>query len=127
MLEGRRIAILIEEGFGDVELMETLTVLKAAGGQTMYRDKRGTAEVRAGANTADVDPGEFDTVVVPGCAPDRMGLHLDVIEFVRAAHDAGKTIAAIGLEPRLLISAGTARGRRLAFRRSLSSSGSGGA
>ncbi len=123
MLEGRRIAILAEEGFDDVELMEPLRVLGAAGArvvivgagcQSTYRGRRGTAEVRVDANVADVDPGEFDAVVIPGgYAPEKMDLHPDVVEFVRAAHAAGSLIAAICLGPRLLISAGVARGRRL--------------
>ena len=123
MLEGRRIAILAEEGFDDVELTEPLRVLRAAGAtvlvvgsgcQPTYRGKHGIAEVSVDVDVTDVGPAEFDAVVVPGgYAPDKMSLHPAVIEFVRAANDAGKIIAAICLGPRLLVPAGVARGRRL--------------
>ncbi len=131
MLEGRRIAILAEDGFEDVELMEPLRVLSAAGAtvlivgsgcQPTYRGRHGTTEVRVDVNAAEVGPGEFDAVVVPGgYAPERMSLHDDVIKFVRAASDAGKIIAAIGLGSQLLISAGIAPGHRLTSWPSLAS------
>ncbi len=131
MLEGRRIAILAEDGFEDVELTEPLRVLSSAGTtvlivgsgcQSTYRGKHGHAEVPVDVNAADVGPGEFDAVVVPGgYAPERMSLHSDVIKLVRAASDAGKIIAAISLGPQLLISAGVARGRRLTSSPSLAS------
>ncbi len=131
MLEGRRIAVLAEDGFEDVELTEPVRVLRSAGAtvlivgsgcQSTYRGKHGHAEVPVDVNAADVYPGEFDAIVVPGgYAPERMSLHSDVIKFVQAASDTGKIIAAIGLGPQLLISAGVARGRRLTSWPSLAS------
>ena len=58
MLQGKRIAILVEEGFEDAELTEPMRAMKDAGArirvvgsgsQPAYRGKRGNARVRVDA------------------------------------------------------------------------------
>ena len=123
MLEGKRVAILAEEGFEDSELTEPLRAMKDAdakvtivgsGSRDVYTGKRGKATIRADSSAEAIDPGEFDAVIVPGgYAPDRMRLHQSMIDFVRKASDSGKIIAAICHGPQLLISAELVRGRRM--------------
>lgn len=123
MLDGKRIAILVEQDFEDSELTDPMGALKAAGARVMvvgsgsqktYGGKRGTVEVRADADAGQVRADYFDAVVVPGgYAPDKMRMHRPMVELVKKMHDSGKIVAAICHGPQLLISAEVVRGRRV--------------
>jgi len=123
MLEGKRIAILAEEGFEDSELIEPLRAMKDAGArvvvvgsgsQESYSGKRGKATIKVDVTADKVSAEDFDAVIVPGgYAPDKMRLHQPMIDLVRKAHDSGKVVAAICHGPQLLISADIVTGRRL--------------
>jgi protease I len=122
-LEGKRIAILAEEGFEDVELVEPLKAMKEAGAKVMvigsgsqprYKGKRGTATIKVDAIADKVKAEDFDAIIVPGgYAPDKMRLHQPMIDLVRKAHDLGKVVAGVCHGPQLLISADIVRGRRV--------------
>jgi protease I len=123
MLDGKRVAILVEEGFEDSELVEPLRAVKAAGAkvslvgsgsQEGYHGKRGRAVVLADATADKVRAEDFDAVIVPGGhAPDKMRMHKPMVELVRKAHQLGKVVAAICHGPQLLISAEIVKGRRV--------------
>lgn len=123
MLEGKRVAILAEQDFEDVELTGPLRDLKAAGAavtivgsgtRETYRGKRGTAEVRVDARADQVKAELFDAVIIPGGhAPDRMRLYEPMVGLVKKMHAQGKIVAAICHGPQLLISADVVRGRRV--------------
>src|SRR5215813_6843360 len=122
-LNGKRVAILVEDGFEDRELTGPRDVLSAAGAQviivgptagTDFRGKRGEATVTSdmAAGAARID--NFDAVVIPGgYAPDKMRMRHAMVDFAREAMDAGKPVAAICHGPQLLISANALRGRTL--------------
>jgi protease I len=122
-LKGKRIAILAEQDFEDVELMEPLKAMKEAGAQifivgsgsqTSYQGKRGKATIKVDIDADKVRADDFDAVIIPGgYAPDKMRLHQSMIDLVRKAHDLGRVIAAVCHGPQLLISAGIVSGRRL--------------
>jgi len=123
MLNGKRIAILAEEGFEDSELVEPMRAMKNAdarvvivgsGTKETYKGKRGRATITVD-NTADkVNAKDFDGIIVPGgYAPDRMRSHQSMVDLVRTAHDTGKLVAAVCHGPQLLISAGILSGRRV--------------
>jgi protease I len=123
MLDGKRIAILVEQGFEDAELTEPLRAMKAAGARVMlvgsgiqktYKGKRGVAEVKVDADADQVRADYFDAVIIPGgYAPDKMRLHKPMIDLVRKAHELGRPVAAICHGPQLLISAEVVRGRKV--------------
>ncbi len=123
MLEGKRVAVLIEEGFEDSELVEPLRALRDAsarvvvvgsGSQASYRGKRGTATVPVDTTAGEVRADDFDAVIVPGGhAPDRMRMYEPMIDLVTRAVEAGKVVGAICHGPQLLISADVVRGRRV--------------
>ena len=123
MLDGKRIAILVEQDFEDAELTEPLRAMKAAGARVMlvgngsqksYRGKQGVAEVKVDADADQVRADYFDAVIIPGgYAPDKMRMHKPMIDLVRKAHDLGRLVAAICHGPQLLISAEVVRGRRV--------------
>jgi protease I len=122
-LKGKRIAILAEQDFEDVELMEPLKAMKEAGAQifivgsgsqTSYQGKRGKVTIKVDIDADKVRADDFDAIIIPGgYAPDKMRLHQSMIDLVRKAHDLGRVIAAVCHGPQLLISAGIVSGRRL--------------
>lgn len=123
MIEGKRIAILAEEGFEDSELAEPLRAMKDAGAkvvivgsgsQGIYTGKRGQVHIAADALADEINPEDFDAVIVPGgYAPDRMRLHPSMVSLIKAFHEQGKIVAAICHGPQLLISAEIVRGRKV--------------
>ena len=122
-LSGKRVAILVEDGFEDRELTGPRDALRAAGAAvtlvgptagTEFRGKRGEAVVTSeiAAGTARVK--DFDALVIPGgYAPDKMRMRHAMVDFAREAMDSGKPVAAICHGPQLLISANVLRGRTL--------------
>lgn len=123
MIDGRRIAILVEEGFEDSELTEPIRAMTDAGARVVavgtgsrrtYRGKRGRAEVLAEVDAGDVNAAIFDAVIVPGGdSASRLCLCAPILELVREVHGRGRIIAAVCQGPRVLISAGILKGRRV--------------
>jgi protease I len=122
-LSGKRIAILVEDGFEDLELTGPLDALRSAGAtvtivgpsaQTEYRGKRGQAVVTADMAAGSARIQDFDALVVPGGhAPDKMRMRHAMVDLAHDAMVAGKPVAAICHGPQLLISANVLRGRTL--------------
>jgi len=122
-LEGKRIAILVEDGFEDRELTGPLDALRAAGAEVTlvgpvaraeFRGKRGEATVTAAVGAGSVRMKDFDALVIPGgYAPDKMRMRHAMVDLAREAMETGKTVAAICHGPQLLISANALRGRTL--------------
>lgn len=121
-LAGKRVAVLVDEGFEDSELASPRDALRAAGATTVlvgpaagapYRGKRGLV-VTSDAAASTVRAEEFDAIVIPGGhAPDKMRVRHAMLGLVRAAMAAGKPVAAICHGPQVLISADLLRGRTL--------------
>jgi protease I len=122
-LEGKRIAILAEEDFEDVELVEPLKAMKEAGAKVViigsgskpsYKGRRSAVIMRVDIIADKVRAEDFDAIIIPGgYAPDKMRLHQPMVDLVRKAHDLGKVVAAVCHGPQLLISADIVRGRRI--------------
>ena len=120
-LKGKRVAILVEDGFEDRELTGPLEALREAGatvtlvGPTAgaeFKGKRGLATVKTDVAAGAARMRDFDALVIPGGhAPDKMRMRHAMVDLVRDAMDAGKPVAAIchGLWP--LIDAGVVRDR----------------
>lgn len=123
MPDGKRIAILVEEGFEDSELIESMRAMKnidvrvlivGSGSAETYTGKSGRAIVTVDTSAEKVNAETIDGIIVPGgYAPGRMRLHQPMVDLVKEAHDLGKIIAAICHGPQLLISAKILRGRRV--------------
>src|SRR5213594_2206539 len=122
-LQGKRVAILVEDDFEDRELTGPLEALRDAGatvtlvGPTAgaeFKGKRGLAMVRSEAAAGAVRMKDFDALVIPGgYAPDKMRMRHAMVDLARDAMEAGKPVAAICHGPQLLISADVLRGRTL--------------
>src|SRR5881409_3262037 len=122
-LSGKRVAILVEEGYEDRELTGPLDALRAAGatvtlvGPTAgaeFKGKRGQAIVTSDLSAGSARMQDFDGLVIPGGhAPDKMRMRHAMVDLARDAMDSGKPVAAICHGPQLLISADALRGRTL--------------
>jgi protease I len=125
-LNGKRVAILVEKGFEQVELTEPRRALQEAGAQAHIVSPQ-QGQVRAWDHTdwgeaytvdvplAQARPEDFDALVLPGGVmnPDKMRRNEKALAFVRAFFDAGKPVAAICHAPWTLIDAGVVEGRRM--------------
>jgi protease I len=125
-LNGTRVAILITDGFEQVEMTEPRKALDQAGAQTRIVSPK-SGKVR-GWNHTDwgeefpVDlaldqarPDDFDALLLPGGVmnPDRLRMQPQAVAFAKAFADAGKPIAVICHGPWTLVEAGVVRGRRI--------------
>ena len=118
----KRVALLIEHNFEDREVFELLETLRSANidviivapaASTDYRGKQsGVITSMLAAGKAKVD--DFDAIIVPGgWAPERMRMRHAMVDLVRDAFALGKTVAAIGHGPQMLISANVVRDRTI--------------
>ena len=122
-LAGKRVAILVEDEFEDLELTGPRDALAAAGaivtmvGPTKgarFTGKRGAAVVATDLAAGAAKSSDFDALVIPGGhAPDKMRMRHAMVDFTRDMMDAGKPVAAICHGPQVLISANALRGRTL--------------
>src|ERR1043165_9407406 len=122
-LEGKRIALLVEDEFEDYELTGPLDAQRAAGatvtivGPTAgaeFKGKRGAAIVTSDLAAGSARMKDFDALVIPGGhAPDKMRMRHAMVDLARDAMEAGKPVAAICHGPQVLISANVLRGKTL--------------
>ncbi|MEJ2523938.1 MAG: type 1 glutamine amidotransferase, partial [Gammaproteobacteria bacterium] len=90
-----------------------VTLIGLKKGETL-EGKKGKATVTTDAAFADVDPDDFDALLIPGgYSPDQLRNHEAPVKFVQAFAGTGKPIAAICHGPQLLIEAGLVRDRRM--------------
>jgi len=120
-LTGKRVAILVDNVYQEMEVWYPLYRLQEAGaevvtvgavaGQT-YTSKLGYP-CKADKSYDEVKGAEFDGVVVPGgYAPDHIRRHPRAMEFVREIDRAGKLVAAVCHGPWVLCSTGSLKGKR---------------
>ena len=121
-LHGKRVAVLAENFYEDLELWYPVLRLREAGadveivapeaGKT-YTSKHGypaQSELAAASATGS----EFDAVIVPGgYAPDHMRRHKSMVDLVRVAAQSGKVVAAICHAGWMLASANVIRGKTI--------------
>jgi protease I len=126
MLKDKKVAILVAEGFEQVELTAPRKALDEAGAQTRivspadrevqgwkHFDKADKFKVDVPLESARAD--DFDALLLPGgvANPDQLRANPRAVAFVRAFYDSGKPIAAICHGPWTLIDAGVVDGRRM--------------
>lgn len=118
-----RVAMPVGEDFEDVELTKPRTALTEAGHQVVMvgrrkgervHGKRGEATAAIEFAAADVDPDDFDALVIPGgYSPDHLRTDKAMVDFVRRFAATEKPLAAICHGPQLLIEADVVEGREL--------------
>jgi protease I len=119
-LKGKRVAILAENLYQEMELWVPYYRLKEAGAAVKvigtgsaksYTSKHGYP-VAVDAAADEVKAKEFDAVVIPGgYAPDLMRRSTAMVGLVREAFQQGKVVAAICHAGWMLCSAGILKGK----------------
>ncbi len=120
-LHGKRVAILAENMYQEMELWVPYYRLReegaevkvvGAGGARTYTSKHGYP-VNVDVQAEAVSAVEFDAVVVPGgYAPDMMRRHAAMVKLVHEAFQQGKVVAAICHAGWMLASAGILKGKK---------------
>lgn len=125
-LDGKKVAILVADGFEEEELTSPKEALEEAGAETSIvspaekkvrawaeKDWGGKYKVDVALNEANAE--DYDALLLPGGVmnPDHLRLQPKAIQFIREFFDAGKPVAAICHGPWTLIDAGVAKGRRM--------------
>jgi protease I len=123
-LDGMKIAILVTDGFEQIELTSPKQALEDAGAETQivslkagkiqgyHHDEKGDAfEVDLTVDAAKV--AEFDGLLLPGGVknPDTLRANEKAVAFVKGFFDAKKSVAAICHGPWTLVEADVVRGR----------------
>ena len=125
-LDGKKVAILVADGFEQVEMTKPREALDEAGAKMKIVSlKSGKIQGMNHADKADkfdVDltlaearPEEFDALMIPGGLynPDAMRTNQRALNFARYFFREGKPVAVICHGPQVLINADLVRGRRM--------------
>jgi protease I len=125
-LTGKRVAILVDEGFEQVELSKPRKALDKIGAQTKvvspqegqvrgWNMKRWGKSVAVDVPLESADPAQFDALLLPGGVmnPDKLRINPKAVEFVKHFFETGKPVAAICHAPWTLVEADVVRERTL--------------
>lgn len=125
-LSGKRIAILTENGFEEVELTGPKKALEEAGakvdivspqkGKVKAWDKdHWSIELPVDEALDDAKVDDYDALMLPGGVlnPDQLRMNKKAVEFAQQFLETGKPVAAICHGPQLLIETGLIEGRKM--------------
>ncbi len=125
-LTGKKIAILTENGFEEVELTSPKKALEAAGAEVRIvspqKDKvkawdkdHWSIDLPVDEVLENAKSEDYDALVLPGGVmnPDKLRQNKKAVEFAQQFLEAGKPIAAICHGPQLLIETGLIDGRNM--------------
>jgi protease I len=125
-LQGKRVAILVENGFEQEELTRPREALETSGAKPQivspakgkvkgWKHTEWGDEFPVDVALAQADPNDYDALLLPGGVmnPDKLRRNEQALRFVRAFFEAGKPVAAICHGPWTLIDAGVVKGRRM--------------
>ena len=126
MLNGKRVAILVAEGFEQSEMVGPRRALEEAGAETFivspcegevqgwnHFDKADRFHVDM--HVDDADANDFDALLLPGgvANPDQLRIIPKAVQFAKAFVEAAKPVGVICHGPWTLIEAGVVKGRTL--------------
>jgi protease I len=125
-LTGKKVAIITEHGFEEIELTSPKKALEDAGATVhivspqkgkvkAWNHDHWSIELPVDVNLKDADPSDYDALVVPGGVlnPDQMRINKDCVAFAKDFLASGKPLAAICHGPQLLIETGLIQGRNM--------------
>jgi protease I len=120
-LQGKRVAVLVEQLYQEMELWYPVYRLQEAGAEVVvvgpeagkvYESKR-AYPAKSDKSVKEVSASEFDAVIVPGgFAPDYMRRNAAMVQLVKDATAQGKIVAAICHAGWMFCSADILRGKR---------------
>ncbi|MGN6532918.1 MAG: type 1 glutamine amidotransferase domain-containing protein [Ginsengibacter sp.] len=122
----KRVAIITENGFEEVELTSPKKALEDAGikvdilsieqGKVKgWNHDHWSIELPVDVNLADANPFDYDALMIPGGVinPDKMRIQKEYVNFAKDFMESGKPVAAICHGPQLLIETGLLQGRKM--------------
>ncbi len=125
-LNDKTIAILVADGFEQVELTEPRQALEHSGAQTLIISPAGEKvkgwssthwgdEFKVDVPLENAHPDDYDALLLPGGVmnPDELRRNHIAVNFVKSFFDMGKPVAAICHGPLMLIDADVTMGRKL--------------
>ena len=125
-LSDKRIAIITENGFEEVELTSPKKALEEAGAKVeIISPQKGkvkawnydhwSIDLPVDISIEKANADDYDALVIPGGVmnPDRMRMNNDCVEFAQQFLESGKPVAAICHGPQLLIETGLINGRNM--------------
>ena len=125
-LKGKKVAILTENGFEEVELTSPKKALEDAGATVHiispeskkvkgWNHDHWSMELPVDKNISDARINDYDALILPGGVlnPDQLRQNKDAVDFAKDFLETGKPVAAICHGPQLLIETGLLEGRTL--------------
>ena len=125
-LRGKKVAILVADGFEQDELLKPREALDEAGAKTdivspSESKVKGFNHLKAGRSVKvdvrlnEANPHEYDALLLPGGVhnPDTLRMQEKAVQFVKTFFDEHKPVAAICHGPWTLVEANVVRGRRM--------------
>lgn len=121
-LKGKKVIMLAEEGFEDLELWYPVirlreegcqVVIVGSGSKKTYKGKYGLT-VEVDKTGEEIKAEEFDGILVPGgWAPDKLRRYPSILKLVREFFDQGKLLATICHGGWVFISAKVLKGYKM--------------
>jgi protease I len=125
-IKEKKVAILTENGFEEVELTSPMNALEQAGvtvhvispqkdNVKAWDHDHWSIEVQVDKVLGEANPEDYDMLVLPGGVlnPDKLRLNKDAISFAQHFLEQGKPLAAICHGPQTLIETGMLDGRTM--------------
>ncbi|HYO23125.1 MAG TPA: type 1 glutamine amidotransferase domain-containing protein [Flavisolibacter sp.] len=125
-VKGKKVAILTENGFEEVELTSPMNALEQAGvevhvispqqGKVKAWDQdHWSIEVQVDKGLSEANPEDYDMLLLPGGVmnPDTLRQNKEAVLFAQHFLEQGKPLAAICHGPQLLIETGMLDGRSM--------------
>ena len=125
-LKGKKIAILTENGFEEVELTSPKQALEEAGAFVEivspqkekvkgWNHDHWSIELAVDKNIEEANADDYDAIVLPGGVlnPDKLRLNKKAVDFAQQFLETGKPVAAICHGPQTLIETGLLEGRTM--------------
>ncbi len=132
-IEGKKVAILTENGFEEVELTSPKKVLEEAGAMVhiispqsgkvkAWDHDHWSIELPVDVPLSKANPEDYDALLLPGGVlnPDKLRLNKEAVAFAQHFLEQGKPLAAICHGPQLLIETGMISGREMTSYQSVS-------
>lgn len=120
-LQGKKAAILVEDIYNEFELWIPYyrlkeegveVVLVGSGTAATYHGKYGIP-AKADKQASEVSVNDFDAIVIPGgYAPDKMRIHVEMVQLVKEMFNSGKVVASICHGGWMLVSADVLKGKK---------------
>ena len=131
-LKGKKVAVLVADGFEEVEMTEPLKALKESGADAKivscctpkvkaWNHTQWSGEYNVDVPLDQAQAAEFDALVLPGGVknPDTLRTNEKAVAFTREFMASGKPVAAICHGPWTLIETEKVRGKKMTSYQSL--------